>query len=67
MFQPVLPRLSDAPLELQPHLSTPPGIDATERFLHRLFLRRCITWCARRRRFGQTQGAAALYREVGVI
>jgi hypothetical protein len=29
MFQPALPRLADAPLELQPHLATPPGIDAT--------------------------------------
>ena len=41
-----------------------PAIDATERFLLRLFLRRYITWCARRRRFAAMQGAARLFREV---
>ena len=46
MFQPALPRLADAPLE--PHLAMPPAIDSTERFLLRLFLRRYVTWCARR-------------------
>src|SRR5215831_19330843 len=30
MFQPVLPRLADVPLELSPHLAAPPRIDATE-------------------------------------
>jgi hypothetical protein len=64
MFKPVLPRLTDTPLELQPHLATPPAIDATERFLLRLFLRRYITWRARRRRFAGMQGAARLYHEV---
>ena len=39
----------------------PPRIDATERFLLRLFLRRrYITWCARRRSFAQMQGATNL-------
>src|SRR6516165_2321995 len=56
MFQPALPRPADAPLDLQPHLATPPGIDATERFLLRVFLRRYVTWCARRRRFAAMQG-----------
>jgi hypothetical protein len=46
------------------NLAMPPAIDATERFLVHLFLRRYITWCARRRRFAQMQGAARLYREV---
>jgi len=50
MFQPV-PRVTDTPLELQPHLAMSPAIDATERFLSRVFLRRYITWCGRRRRF----------------
>jgi hypothetical protein len=58
MFQPALPRLADPPLELQPHLAMPPAIDATERFLLRVLLRRYITWCARRRRFAQMQGGA---------
>jgi len=43
MFQPALPRVADQPLELQPHLAMPPAIDATERFLLRLFLRRYVT------------------------
>src|SRR5262252_5061672 len=45
MFQPVLPQVTDTPLELQPHLA-PLRMDAAERFLVRLFLRRYITWCA---------------------
>jgi len=55
--------IDERPLELQPHLAMPPGIDATERFLLRLFLRRYVTWCARRRRFAQMQGAAKLFAE----
>jgi hypothetical protein len=50
-------------LEIQPHLAMPPRIDATERFLLRVFLRRYITWCARRRRFAAMQGAARLFAE----
>ena len=64
MFQPSLPRIADAPLELQPHLAMPPAIDATEGFLLRLFLRRYITWCARRQRFAQMQGAAKLHEQI---
>src|SRR5262245_10414340 len=64
MFQPALPRMSEAPLELQPHLAMPPAIDATERFLLRLFLRRYVTWCARRRRFAAMQGAARLHEQI---
>jgi hypothetical protein len=63
MFQPVLAPKHETPLELQPHLAMPPAIDATERFLLRLFLRRYITWCARRRRFAAMQGAARLFGE----
>jgi hypothetical protein len=63
MFQPELPRLIDKPLELQPHLAMPPAVDATEQFLLRVFLRRYITWCARRRRFAAMQGAAKLFAE----
>lgn len=41
----------------------PPSIDATERFPLRLFLRRYVTWCARRKRFAQMQGVARLLGE----
>ena len=54
----------ERPLELQPHLAMPPRIDPTERYLLQLFLRRYVTWCARRGRFKQMQGAAHLHREV---
>jgi hypothetical protein len=64
MFQPALPRLTDTPLELQPHLAISPRMDATEQFLLRLFLRRYVTWCARRGRFAAMNGAARLHREV---
>ena len=57
------PRRCDEPLELQPHLAMLPRIDATERYLLRVFLRRYITWCARRRRFAAMQGAARLLAE----
>ena len=41
-----------------------PAIDAAERFLPRLFLRRYVTWCAGRQRFAAMTGAAVLYSEV---
>ena len=41
----------------------PPRIDATERYLLRVFLRRYITYCARRRRFAAMKGAARLFAE----
>jgi hypothetical protein len=63
MFQPVPARLAEKPPELQPHLAMPPRIDATERFLVRLFLRRYVTWCARRGRFREMQGAARLFAD----
>jgi hypothetical protein len=63
MFQPALSRLTDTPLEPQPHLAAPPAIDATERFLLRVFLRRYVRYCARRRRFAAMQGAARLFAE----
>jgi len=63
MFQPQLRRVADQPLELQPHLAMPSAIDATERFLLRLFLRRFITWCARQRRFAQMQAAAPVFAQ----
>ena len=49
--------------ELQPHLTEPPAIDDVEAFLVMLFLRRYVTYCARRKRYGQMQGAARLLGE----
>ena len=61
MFQPVAERAAPMRLEIAPDAK--PTIDATERFLLRLFLRRYITWCARQRRFAAMQGAAKLFAE----
>lgn len=60
-----LRRLGERPPDLQPHLASPPAIDAFEASLVRLFLRRYVTYCARRRRFAAMEGAARLFVEVG--
>jgi hypothetical protein len=52
--------------QINPHLDRPPEIDAAECFLTALFLRRYVTYCARRRRYAQMQGAALLYREIAM-
>ena len=49
---------NELPLDMQP------AIDAAERFVALLFLRRYVTYCARRRRFAAMNGAALLYRDV---
>src|SRR4051812_40389224 len=49
-------RMFEPPPQINPHLERPPSIDAMERFLAGLFLRRYITYCARRRRFAEMQG-----------
>ncbi len=59
-----LKRLSEPPPTLNPHLEQPPAIDVVERYLVALFLRRYVTYCARRGRFARMQGAARLRREV---
>ena len=59
-----LKRLSEPPPVVNPHLERPPAIDVAERYLLALFLRRYVTYCARRGRFAQMQGAARLRREV---
>ena len=56
--------VEEPPPELNPHLAKPPAIDAIEAFLLRVFLRRYVTWCARRRRFAAMNGAARLYRRL---
>ena len=42
----------------------PPLEDQVERFLVLLFLRRCITWCARCHTFARMNGAARLFVQV---
>jgi hypothetical protein len=54
----------EQPPQVNPHLERPPAIDAMEYFLTTLFLRRYVTYCARRHRYAQMQGAALLLREV---
>jgi len=58
-------RVFEQPPQIDPHLERPPAIDAMECFLTRLFLRRYVTYCARRQRYAQMQGAAQLLSEVG--
>ena len=54
-----LRRYSERPPELQP------AIDAVEAFLLAVFLRRYVTYCARRGRFAAMNGAARLHTEIG--
>ncbi len=59
-----LKRLSEPPLQFHPHLEKEPALHAAEVFLVRLFLRRYVTYCARRGRYAQMNGAANLFREI---
>jgi hypothetical protein len=59
-----LMQLEEQPPQINPHLAKPPAIDVLEAFLLRVFLRRYITYCARRRRFAAMNGAARLFAEV---
>ena len=43
---------------------TQAAIDGLERFLLLVFLRRYVTYCARRRRFAAMNGAARLFAEL---
>jgi len=53
-----LTRYSERPPELQP------AIDAAEAFLLGVFLRRYVTYCARRGKYAAMNGAARLFAEV---
>lgn len=59
-----LNRLEELAPTINPHLEKPPAIDQVECFLLSVFLRRYITFCARRRRFAQMEGAARLHRQI---
>jgi hypothetical protein len=43
-----------------------PAIDASEAFLLTVFLRRYITYCARRGRYAAMNGAARLHAQIGI-
>ena len=58
MMDAELRRYSERPPELQP------AIDAAEAFLLAAFLRRYVTYCARRGRFAAMDGAARLFAEL---
>jgi hypothetical protein len=47
-----------------PIVQPPPIEDQLERFLVLVFLRRYVTYCARRRRFAQMEGAARLHQKI---
>jgi hypothetical protein len=59
-----LRRLQEPAPQINPHLDRTSGINTAECFLVGLFLRRYVTYCARRRRYAQMQGAVRLHREV---
>ena len=59
-----LRRIEEPPVQMNPHLAEPPAIDGAECFLAGLFLRRYVTYCARRKRYAHMQGAARLHREI---
>jgi hypothetical protein len=50
--------------ERPPELAEPTAIDALEALLVRTFLRRYVTYCARRRRFLAMNEAARLYAHI---
>jgi len=51
------------PVELQPQRADPP-LDSLEVFLVATFLRRYVTYCARRHRYAAMNGAARLLSEI---
>ena len=69
MFNPYTARraatLTVSDIALQPHRERPPAIDRLERCLVARFLRRYITYRARRGRYAAMRGAAGSLGEVG--
>jgi hypothetical protein len=57
-------RLEEAAPQVNPHLERPPVVHRTECSLVMLFLRRYVTYCARRGRYAEMQGAGQLHAEV---
>jgi hypothetical protein len=56
--------LARSDIGLQPQRERPPAIDRLERLLVACFLRRYVTYCARRGHFSAMNGAAELLREI---
>jgi hypothetical protein len=54
-------RYNERPPELQP------AIDTAEAFLLAVFLRRYVTYCARRQQFAAMNGAARLLRDLKLV
>jgi hypothetical protein len=50
--------------QITPHLARPPAVDHAECWLVAVFLRRYVSYCARRLRYAEMQGAADLHAEV---
>jgi hypothetical protein len=59
-----LMRLLEPAPQVSPHLARPPSLDHAECSLVSLFLRRYVTYCARRGQYAEMQGAARLHAEV---
>ena len=57
-------RLEEPAPPISPHLERPPVIEALECFLVAVFLRRYVTYCARRGRYEQMEGATRLHRQI---
>jgi len=47
-----------------PHLDMEPTLDECERLIVRIFLRRYVTYCARRKRYAAMEGAMRLWRVI---
>ena len=62
-----LTQLEEPAPQIDPHLMDPPTVDALECHLALIFLRRYVTYCARRRSYAQMQGAARLHRAIAVV
>jgi hypothetical protein len=57
------PPEKDPPVK-EPPVEDPSPLAGLERFLVLVFLRRYVTYCARRRRFASMNGAARLFAEM---
>ena len=57
-------RAAASPRSVEMHPQRDGALDELERFLARLFLRRYVTYCARRSQFQRMNGAVELWREL---
>ena len=57
-------RVNGRQVRLNAPVDRAPSLDACERFLALVFLRRYVTYCARRRWFAQMHGAGILARSL---